>query len=57
MYDVNKIKTEFIKSSSDNLKIEIAYTIPKGEIKGIVQRKYGKWYKHNIWRSIRKCKT
>lgn len=36
MYDRNKIKTEFIKSSSDNLKIEIAYTIPKGEIKGIV---------------------
>ena len=41
MYDVNKIKTEFIKSSSDNLKIEIAYTIPKGEIKGIVQISHG----------------
>ena len=41
MYDRNKIKTEFIKSSSDNLKIEIAYTIPKGEIKGIVQISHG----------------
>ncbi len=31
------IKKDFIKSSSDKLKIELAYAIPKGEIKGIVQ--------------------
>lgn len=31
------IKYDFINSSSDGLKIELAYTIPKEEIKGIVQ--------------------
>ena len=35
------IKYDFIKSSSDGLKIELAYTIPKDEIKGIVQFSHG----------------
>ena len=35
------IKKDFIKSSSDELKIELAYAIPKGEIKGIVQISHG----------------
>ena len=35
------IKTDYIKSSSDGLKIELAYIIPKGEIKGIVQISHG----------------
>ena len=35
------IKKDWIKSSSDELKIELAYTVPKGEIKGIVQISHG----------------
>ena len=35
------IKYDFINSSSDGLKIELAYTIPKDEIKGIVQFSHG----------------
>ena len=35
------IKYDFINSSSDGLKIELAYTIPKEEIKGIVQFSHG----------------
>ena len=35
------IKKDFIKSSSDGLKIELAYAIPKDEIKGIVQISHG----------------
>lgn len=35
------IKKDFIKSSSDELKIELAYAIPKNEIKGIVQISHG----------------
>ena len=35
------IKKDFIKSSSDGLKIELAYTIPEDEIKGIVQISHG----------------
>ena len=35
------IKYDFIKSSSDGLKIELAYTIPQNEIKGIVQISHG----------------
>ena len=35
------IKKDLIKSSSDELKIELAYAIPKGEIKGIVQISHG----------------
>ncbi len=35
------IKKDFIKSSSDGLKIELAYAIPKEEIKGIVQFSHG----------------
>ena len=35
------IKKEFINSSSDNLKLEVAYIIPKGEIKGVVQILHG----------------
>ena len=35
------IKKDFIKSNSDELKIELAYAIPKGEIKGIVQISHG----------------
>ena len=34
------IKYDFINSSSDGLKIELAYTIPKEEIKGIVPVSY-----------------
>ena len=35
------IKKDFIKSSSDGLKIELAYAIPENEIKGIVQISHG----------------
>ncbi len=35
------IKKEFINSSSDNLKLEVAYIIPKGEIKRVVQILHG----------------
>ena len=35
------IKKDFIKSSSDGLKIALGYTIPKDEIKGIVQISHG----------------
>ena len=35
------IKKDFIKSSSDGLKIELAYVIPENEIKGIVQISHG----------------
>ena len=35
------VKKEFIKSSSDGLNIEIAYTVPEKEIKGIVQFSHG----------------
>ena len=35
------IEKNFIKSSSDGLKIELAYAIPKNEIKGIVQISHG----------------
>ena len=35
------IKNDCIKSSSDGLKIELAYTIPKEEIKGIIQISHG----------------
>lgn len=35
------IKKDWIKSSSDGLQIELAYTIPKEEIKGIVQISHG----------------
>ena len=35
------IEYDFIKSSSDGLKIELAYSIPQNEIKGIVQFSHG----------------
>ena len=35
------IKKDSIKSNSDKLNIEIAYTIPTNEIKGIVQFSHG----------------
>ena len=35
------IKKDWIKSSSDGLQIELAYTIPKEEIQGIVQISHG----------------
>lgn len=35
------IKKDYIKSSSDGLRIEIAYIIPTNEIKGIVQFSHG----------------
>lgn len=35
------IEYDFIKSSSDGLKIELAYSIPPNEIKGIVQFSHG----------------
>ena len=38
---VDKIKTEKIKSSSDNLELELAYIEPKEEIKGVVQISHG----------------
>ena len=39
--EVIMIKKEFINSSSDNLKLEVAYIIPKGEIKRVVQILHG----------------
>ena len=38
---VDKIKIEKIKSSSDNLELELAYIEPKEEIKGVVQISHG----------------
>lgn len=38
---VDKVKIERIKSSSDNLELELAYIEPKEEIKGVVQISHG----------------
>lgn len=38
---IKMIEYDFIKSSSDGLKIELAYSIPQNEIKGIVQFSHG----------------
>ena len=35
------MKIEKIKSSSDNLELELIYMEPKGEIKGVVQISHG----------------